>query len=399
MMLPRTLLVLALAASSLAWGESPETPARIAQLAYVEGQVAFGAAHESVSSALPDRPLIPGDRLVTEAGGRAELTLGTATVRLDENTELSISTLDATAVRVELIRGTVSVYLRELYDDETFKVATPNTTLTLRLPGEYRIGVPTDGTTDLTVRGGAADGMTAGGPVRVADGQRVRFEGRQAIASLVTPRSTDAFDDWVLEREVQLADGEPSLEQLASGDEYEELDQYGEWYDEPSYGRVWMPSNAYGGYDPFRYGYWQRYGTSRLWVNSMPWGNNTFHSGRWTYLDHLNRWCWVPRRHVPTGEPTAGNTAWIPRPLGNGRPRDGGKDRPPAILPSSDEDPRDVGSTMSPSRRDNPAPRVNRDRPAPAQNAPAPRSNTPTMRASRPTNTNSNREFGAQPEP
>ena len=194
MKLSRTLPVLALAASSLAWGEPLDSPGRIARLGYVEGQVAFQAAQERANSALPDRPLIPGDRLVTEAGGRAELTLGTATVRLDERTELSISTLDATTVRVELDRGTVSVHLRELYDDEIFAVVTPNTTLTLREPGEYRIAVPSDSTTELTVRGGSADGLTAGGPVRVADGQRVRFEGRQALASLATPRSADAFE-------------------------------------------------------------------------------------------------------------------------------------------------------------------------------------------------------------
>ncbi len=296
MKLPGIVLVTALAASGLAWGEPLETPARIARLGYVEGPVAFHAAEELASSALPDRPLIPGDQLVTKTGGRAELALGTATVRLDDNTELSISTLDATTVRVELNQGTVSVHLRELYDDETFAVATPNTTLTLREPGEYRIAVPTEGTTDLTVRGGAAEGVTAGGPVRVAAGQRVRFEGRQALASLVTPRSTDAFDDWVLEREVQFGNLEPSSEQLASGDEYQELDRYGEWYEESSYGRVWMPGYAYGGYDPFRYGHWQHSGSGQIWVNSLPWGHHTFDHGRWAYLDHLNRWCWVPSR-------------------------------------------------------------------------------------------------------
>jgi len=406
MKLTAILLVLALTASSLAWGEPLETPARIARLGYVEGQAAFNAAREPATSALPDRPLIPGDRLVTKAGGRAELTLGNATVRLDERTELSISTLDATTVRVELNHGTVSVHLRELYDDETFAVATPNTTLTLRLPGEYRIAVPTDGTTDLTVRGGAADGLTAGGPVRVAEGQRVRFEGRQALASLVTPRSADAFDDWVLEREVQLADLEPSSEQYARGDEYRELDNYGEWYDEPSYGRVWMPSYAYGGYDPFRYGHWQQYGSSFLWVNSMPWGSHTFHQGRWAYLNHRNRWCWVPGRRIPTGQPTAHNTAPFGIPLGNGRPMVGGKDRPPVVVPRRNDDRRepvaraqesprsdgrrvpvmrrDVVSTMMPSRRDNPAPGVSLDQPAPAQNASAPQSGTTTMRPSRP---------------
>jgi hypothetical protein len=104
MKLPRILLVMLLAASSLAWGEPLESPERIARLGYVEGQVAFRAAEERATSALPDRPLIPGDRLVTDGGGRAELTFGTAMLRLDERTELSIVTLDATTARVELNR-------------------------------------------------------------------------------------------------------------------------------------------------------------------------------------------------------------------------------------------------------------------------------------------------------
>ncbi len=424
MKLPRTLLVLALSASSLAWGEPLDSPERIARLGYVEGQVAFHAAQESAPSALPNRPLIPGDRLVTKTGGRAELTLGNATVRLDEGTELSISTLDETAVRVELNHGTASVYLRELYDDETFEVVTPNTTLSLREPGEFRIAVPTDSATDLTVHGGAAEAMTAGGPVRIADGQRVRFEGRQALASLATPRVDDAFDNWVLEREVQLADLEPSPEQMASGEEYEELSQYGEWYEEPSYGRVWMPSYAYGGYDPFRYGHWQHYGTSWLWVNSMPWGYNTFHSGRWTYLDDLNRWCWVPeRRHR---REHVADTVPIRLPRDDGRPTDHGKDRLPAVSPRTDGDERepvattqgnprridadhvpvwrrDVESTKA-SRNENPAPPVNPDPPPPERPATAPQGGTTTMRPSRPAESKrqalsspapaTNREFG-----
>ncbi|MEX2149688.1 MAG: DUF6600 domain-containing protein [Steroidobacteraceae bacterium] len=408
MMLPRTLLVLALAASSLAWGEPLEAPERIARLAYVEGQVAFRAAQEVATSALPDRPLIPGDRLATDGGGRAELTFGTATVRLDERTELSIATLDATTARVELNHGTASVHLRELYDDETFVVATPNTTLTLREPGEYRIAVPADSTTDLTVRGGSAEALTAGGPVRIADGQRVRLEGRQALASLATPRAADAFDDWVLEREVQLADLAPSTEQLATGYEYEELDRYGEWYDEPSYGRVWMPSYAYGGYDPFRYGHWQQFGMGRTWVNSMPWGFHTFNSGRWAYLNHLDRWCWVPTRRIHHDrDRVAQDTAPIGRPRGDRRGNDRDNDSTPIVSPRTDDDRREPVATTpmiprridadrapvlrrdaelaKPTPRVAPAPRVNRDRaPAERSAASATQSDTGTMRPSRP---------------
>ena len=348
MMLPRTLLVLALSASSLAWGAPAVSPERLPRLRYFEGEVAFQDA----------------ERLVTQAGGRAELTLGTATVRLDEDTELSIATLNATTVRLELNRGTASVYLRELIDDEAFEVETPNTTLVLREPGEYRIAVPTDGLTDLTVRGGAADAMTAGGPVRVADGQRVRLEGREALANLVTPRSADDFDDWVLERELQFAELESSPEQFAGDDEYLELDDYGVWYDEPSYGRVWMPSYGYGGYDPFRHGYW----------------------GHWTYLDNWNRWCWVPEprhrgRHVETA------------PFGRPRPDRKGE-RPVLIAQPDTKLRRPVATSAGVDSASNP----------PQRNAPAPQpGGKVTFRPARPAESrttapappaNSNKEFG-----
>ncbi len=294
------------------------------------------------------------------------------------------------------------MYLRELFNDETFEVATPNTTLALRETGEYRIAVPTDGTTDLTVRGGAAEAMTAGGPVRIADGQRVRLEGQQALASLATPRSADAFDDWVLERELQLADLEPSPELMESGDQYEELNRYGEWYEESSYGRVWMPSFAYGGYDPFRYGHWQPYGTSWAWVNSMPWGYYTSNYGRWAYLDHLNRWCWVPaRRHHPR-EHVAHDTAPLGRPRRDGRPDDDRHETVATVQGS----PRRIDADQAPvwQRKVNSAPPVNRDQSPPERPASAPQSGTTTMRPSRPAESRrpapsspapaNNREFG-----
>jgi hypothetical protein len=300
-------------------------------------------------------------------------------------------------------------------------VATSNTTLTLREPGEFRIAVPTDGTTDLTVRGGSAEALTAGGPVRIAEGQRVRLEGRQALASLATPRAADAFDDWVLEREVQHEDLAPTTEQLATGYEYAELDRYGEWYDEPSYGRVWMPSYAYGGYDPFRYGHWQHYGMGRTWVSSMPWGYHTFNSGRWAYLNHLDRWCWVPTRRFNDRDRFAHDDAPHRRPRGDRRSDDDGNDSTPVAIPRGNNDPREPVATIpmtprridadrapilrrdaslaKPARRDNPAPHVNPEPAPPARNAsaPAPQSTTTTMRPSRAPE--SRREARSSPPP
>ena len=332
----------ALAASGLASGEQPE---RVARLSYVEGEITFRGAQEVAPSALPDRPLDAGDRISTARDGRAELSLGNATLRLDEDTAITVDELGASAVRIELTAGTASLHLRELFEDETYELATPNTTVAFRAPGEYRVDITPSGATDLTVRAGNAEVATAGGPVRVADGQRVRLEGRAEFASLVTPRAADEFDDWVLEREVQLAEAAPPVDETSEYYEDEALDEYGEWRDDPSYGRVWMPNYAYGGYDPFSYGHWQYNGYGYAWYDPMPWSGYTSHHGRWV-AHHLGRWCWVPARrdhgrHVADDTPSRG----LPRPFdGDRRPtlgRDadtGKKSRGGTMVPRADRD-------------------------------------------------------------
>ena len=390
MKLRATALILALAASSLAWGEALDPPQRLARLNYVEGEMSFQGAQTPATSTLPDRPLMIGDRLATENGGRAELVIDTATIRLDQDSEFSFVYLGETTVRVELTAGTASLHLRELLENETFEIVTPNAAITFHEPGEYRVDIFTDGATELTVRAGVAEVTTAGGPVRVAAGQRVRLDGRDALARLETSQPTDDFDDWVLEREVKLAEAEPPRYTPYEDNNYEELDRYGQWYDEPSYGRVWMPSYAYGGRDPFGYGHWERIGFGWSWIDSMPWGYYTFNYGRWAYLHHQNRWCWVPERrehrpHVaqethPFGRPRDAD----PRrhddepqrvATSTGFPRRFEPDRRPGFLGDAD--------TGKPARRGTVVP-ANQNPDPPPQSAPAPRGGGTTMQPSRP---------------
>jgi hypothetical protein len=389
------LLLLALAASGLAWGAAPDGPARIARLSYAEGPVTFQGDSESPTYALPDRPLRPGDRLATERGGRAELALGTAAIRLDEGTELSVIDLEAATVRVQITAGTAIVHLRELFEDESFELVTPDAAIALDATGEYRVDVSAGDATVLTVRHGAAEVTTASGPVRVAAGQRVQLDGRDALAQLTTPRPADAFDDWVLEREVQLAEAEPPAYDPP-------LDDYGEWYEESTYGRVWMPSYAYGGYDPFRYGHWRQVGIGWSWYDAMPWSAYTFHSGRWAYLNHLDRWCWVPsrrdhqhRHHVaqdtrpyrqPTRDRPATTSAALPLRLGADRPTVIGRAAQPA-KPARSQAPTPTSATAPQSA---PAASGGETTVRPAQAAQAAR----YPGASRPANSSKSREFG-----
>ncbi len=427
-----TALILLLAASSLAWGETLDPPERLANLSYVEGAVTFEGAHSPATSTLPDRPLAPGDRLVTERDGRAELAFGTATIRLDEDSELSIVDLDSSTVRIELNAGTASIYLLDLLEDESFEIVTPNATIALIEPGEYRVDINSDDVSALTVRNGAAEIATAGGPVQVAGNQRVRLEGRDALARLESPRPSDEFDDWVLEREVRLADQEPPRYTPFEGGGYQELDRYGEWYDEPRYGRVWMPAYGYSGWSPYRGGYWQRAGYGWSWYDPAPWGFFTYYSGRWAYLPHRNRWCWVPesRHHErrfahedtrPFGRPRGG---WNERDRHDrDEPRDNWQNprreeprRPVAGLdrgtPPVHAEPRPTQQIQA-AREERLRRGVYRRNVTPAQSPPprivdAPRGGNVTMRPVRaaearalatPERTQGRREFGARREP
>src|SRR5262245_47067310 len=111
----RSLALLALlAVSPLATAAPAALPERVARLAYVEGRISFKEATEPPVWTLPDRPLLPGDRLATQRDARAEIALGTAAIRLDERTTLEFDTLDADHFRGVLTEGVAVVTIREL---------------------------------------------------------------------------------------------------------------------------------------------------------------------------------------------------------------------------------------------------------------------------------------------
>ena len=65
-----------------------DPPSRAARLGYAAGAVSFSPAGENEwALATPNRPLITGDRLWADAGGRAEMQVGGA-IRLGAGTSL-----------------------------------------------------------------------------------------------------------------------------------------------------------------------------------------------------------------------------------------------------------------------------------------------------------------------
>src|ERR1700693_4256436 len=68
--------------------DQEDPPSRVARLGYMQGSVSFQPAGESEwVEAAQNRPLTTGDRLWADQGSRAELSLGSAVIDLNSNTD------------------------------------------------------------------------------------------------------------------------------------------------------------------------------------------------------------------------------------------------------------------------------------------------------------------------
>ncbi|HMN45486.1 MAG TPA: hypothetical protein PKE27_12960 [Povalibacter sp.] len=294
------LCLLSLSCASLA-EEVADAPGRVARLGLIEGEVTLApAGTEEWAEAVLNRPLTNGDRLFVENGGRAELQVGSSKIHLDQGTGLSIIELDDDVMRLELSEGSAVVRVLRRRDNERIEVETPNATVDLRHPGEYRIDAnPAGDRTVVAVRSGGSEVIADGKSWRVDDGEEGTFTGTgQLGASIVPLGARTAFEDWANDRN-RVAENSESARYVSNeviG--YEDLDRHGRWINEPTYGYVWTPSYVAAGWAPYRYGRWvwvSPWGWS--WVDNSPWGFAPFHYGRWAYVS--SRWCWVPGpRHI-----------------------------------------------------------------------------------------------------
>ena len=75
-----------------------------------------------------------------------------------------------------------------------------------------------------------------------------------------------------------------------------ELSPYGDWIDDGTYGRVWVPATSIVGNDFTPYytgGHWVLTEFGWTWVSDWNWGWAPFHYGRWILVSGFG-WAWVP---------------------------------------------------------------------------------------------------------
>lgn len=281
-----------------------DPPSRVAHLSYVRGTPSFAPADsDEWAEVNVNRPFTTGDSLWVPESARAELHIGSTAFRLSEQSSLSFEELSDDAIQVKLTRGTLIVRVRELAQQDNLEINTPNLAFAIQEPGEYRINVNQDGSTELIIRRGAGVAYGDNDSLTLRDAERVLFSGTNLThSSIDRVRSYDDFDQWASERDRQ-EDNSVSA-QFVSREVigYEQLDQYGAWETNAEYGAIWYPRHVAHNWSPYRDGNWVWVAPwGWTWVDRAPWGFAPYHYGRWAYIG--TRWAWVPGEQLRRARP------------------------------------------------------------------------------------------------
>nr|HET7858050.1 DUF6600 domain-containing protein [Caldimonas sp.] len=290
-----------------------DPPSRVARLGDASGQVwLFSADSNEWVTIARNRPLTTGDRIATDNGARAEITLGSTTLRLDGATELEIARLDDSRFALRLEGGSVAVRLRSPQSVNEFELSTDEGRFRAQAVGRFRFD-RFDQASDVTAFSGQAIYENRNTALPVTTGQHAQFWIDQAgvpqYAMMQLVR--DEFAAWNDDRdraEDRVAQQRRYVSPEMTG--AEDLDRYGSWEQTPEYGALWIPRQVPVGWAPYTTGHWawvRPWGWT--WVDDAPWGFAPFHYGRWVY--RRNVWCWVPGTYVARPVYAPALVAWI----------------------------------------------------------------------------------------
>jgi hypothetical protein len=304
----QSLLLLTLAFFALSALADP--PGRVGRIAQTDGNVwLFDDDQGEWVQARRNRPVQEGDRLSAEQGGRAEVQIGSATLRLDGGTDVEFTQMDDTRVRMRVHGGSVALRVRGGDSAREFALVTNEGRYEPLRPGHYRVDVREQSSLGETLAGAmrfeARDSV-----LDLGDGQRAEFWQERGTTHYAwgSPLN-DRFGDWVAREDREDArERNRYVSNEMTG--AEDLDRNGRWDRHPEYGAVWYPSVVVAGWAPYRYGQWvhtRRYGWT--WVDDAPWGFAPFHYGRW--VSYGGRWGWCPGQYVARPVYAPALVAWF----------------------------------------------------------------------------------------
>lgn len=289
----------------------PEVTDRVARISFLRGDVQIKRdGGQDWERAALNLPIVEGDEITTEGGGRFEIQFNSYTfLRVAENSYLKIETLNDDGIAVSLPQGSLVLRAGEFDQAKTFfEIDAPKTTVSVQKTGMYRIDAGKPDGPEIRVAatdGGEARVYTDSSGFSVKNGRSAKIflagnlAGEWEMADAA--RFADEFDSFALERDAVIAKRmrDAYFDKYYDRDIYgaEDLNDYGEWVYTRKYGYVWRPyrdaTSQYSNWSPYRYGQWRwvpPYGWT--WVNDEPWGWATYHYGRWVWDD--GTWYWTP---------------------------------------------------------------------------------------------------------
>jgi hypothetical protein len=271
----------------------PDPPTRVGRIAYIDGTVSFHPGPDAQwGEAVLNYPVAPATALWTDEGGRAEIEIGAARVRMDSGTELDINQIDDDTIALAVPQGRIDVTLKDAGQGERYVVGTPRGDVTLA-DGSYRIDAGTEqGPTRVATFAGSAMIDQSGQETTVPIGQEATGGPDDPPVFRLARLTPDAFDGWASQRDGSVYARQPPAG-VPAAPGTDALAEYGTWRTVPDYGSVWTPADVPADWTPYSTGHWAWVAPwGWTWVDDAPWGFAPFHYGRWVQIG--GAWSWVP---------------------------------------------------------------------------------------------------------
>jgi len=297
-------------------------PVRMARIAFVSGNVTWRAEGTGDWAQVTNNmPLRQGAEILVLKGGRTDVQFddGSA-LRLGNGALVSLKTLFSDSkgefTQITLKDGLATLHSR--HADAVYEVDTP--IVSVRSTGESQVRFGVDGGSEVAVQLGTANVEGPQGKETVKQGYYIYATDSSSEFKQMPLPTPDSWDDWNNERNKLISGTSQTYKHVPPniGLVSEDLDQYGTWHDDPTYGWVWAPTVTSADWRPYSAGHWvwvEPFGWT--WVSGEPWGWAPYHYGTWCRLNWGWSWCPGPRHQywspgVVSFSSYGGVVAWAP---------------------------------------------------------------------------------------
>ena len=226
--------------------DADDPPQQAGRLSIVNGTVSLQqAGTQDWGQAYLNYPVGPGDRIFTDADGRAEIQLGRTYVRVGPNTDVTFVDFGSDAVTFGVAQGALHIRTRGLWDGQSLYVQTPSGSTTVTAPADFRVDVYPDQQSaiftnydgDVYISGANDFGMDTG------PGQALELVGANPVyPQWLQPAGQDDLDQWSERRDQQIARAASFQYVSPDAPGVEDLDAYGQWSPGTEYGDMWFPN-------------------------------------------------------------------------------------------------------------------------------------------------------------